>query len=161
MKKFFENIGISIVSNIIFAVVAYLLQEKFDWNLQIPLWLCFVIAAGAIFIKKMVCSCIRQYKIYNAIKTFTQGYFGNSYRYKWEYVKNPNGLYGYEPINIQVAESHTIPDPSNTKVYIMGHSVEEQKIKLMIRLTLIGQVEEGFKEKIQPILDYLHWTEEK
>lgn len=161
MKKIWKNIGIGIVSNIIFAVVAYLLQEKFDWNLQIPLWLCFIIAASIILVEKIVRYCIRKCRIRKAISTYNYGCFGNSYLYKWKYVKNPKGLYGYEPIGIQVAESKTSIDTPNNIVYHAGHNVDESKIKLIIRLSLIGSVEKNSKEKIQPILDYLHWTEEK
>ena len=161
MKHFFENIGIGLISNIVFAGLTFWGQNYFKWDFQIPLWLCFIIAAGIILIEKIVRYCIRACRIRNAISTYNYGYFGNSYLYKWEYVKNPNGLYGYEPINIQIAESKTLMDKPNTMVFRAGHYVEESKIRLIIRLSLIWMVERDSREKIQPILDYLHSTEKQ
>lgn len=161
MKQFFENIGIGLFSNVVLAGLTFLGQNYFDWNLQIPLWLCFIIAASIILVEKIVRYYIRKCRIRKAISTYNYGCFGNSYLYKWEYVKNPKGLYGYEPIGIQVADSKTSIDTPNNIVYHAGHDVDESKIKLIIRLSLIGLVEKNSKEKIQPILDYLHWTEEK
>ena len=161
MKQFFENIGIGLISNIVFAGLTFWGQNYFKWDFQIPLWLCFIIAAGIILVEKIVRYCIKKYRVWKAISTYNYGYFGNSYLYKWQYVRNPNGLYGYEPINIQVAESQTSIDNPKIKVYHAGHDVDEQKIRLMIRLTLIWIVEKDSREKIQPILEHLNYTEKK
>lgn len=162
MKKFSNSICIGVISNIVFAIISFVVKEHFNQEIQIPLWICFIIAAGIIIVCWIINYGIKQYRIHKAISSFNYGTFGNSYLYKWEYVKNPNGIYGYEPINIQVAESRTHINTPNHQVYYMsGHSVDEQKIKIIIRLTLIWIVEKNSRKKIQPILEHLHWTENK
>lgn len=162
MKSFSVSICIGTISNAIFAIIMYSIKKYFDWDIQIPLWICFTIISGVILTLWIFYYSTKQYKIHKAIKSFNYSSFGNSYLYKWEYVKNPNGIYGYEPINIQIVESHTHIDTPNHHVYTMsGHSVSEHKIKLIIRLTLMWLVEESSREKIQPILEYLHMTEKQ
>lgn len=161
MKQFLENIGIGLFSNVVLAGLTFLGKNYFNWDFQIPLWLCFIIAASIILVEKTVRFCIKKYRIHKAITTYNYGYFGSSYLYKWEYVKNPNGLYGYDPINIHIAESKTSIDNPNTIVFNAGHDVDESKIRLMIRLSLICLVEKKSREKIQPILNYLHSTEKQ
>ena len=157
MKKYIENIGINLITTLILAVVSYL----YKWNIYIPLWLCFIFIAFVILIEKISHYIIKQYRIRKAISSYTYGAFGHSCSYKWEYVKNPNGIYGYEPVNIQIAESQTSIDTPNHKVFRFTHFVDEQKIKLIIRLTLMYMVEKKSQKEIYPILEYLHQTERK
>lgn len=161
MRSFSSNVVIGIISNLIFALISYIVEPYFEWNIQIPLWACFTIMAGLVLLIWIFYYGIRQYRIHKAIKTYNYGTFGNSYLYKWDYVKNPSGIYGYEPINIQIAESRTEPNDSNTLVFTRTHPVKEQKIKIFIRLTLMWMVEKSQKERLQPVIEYLHWTEQK
>ena len=161
MKKFSNSICIGVISNIVFAIISFVVKEHFNQEIQIPLWICFIIAAGIIIVFRVVNYGIKQYRIRKALSSYTYGAFGHSCSYKWEYVKNPNGIYGYEPVNIQIAESQTSIDTPNHKVFRFTHFVDEQKIKLIIRLTLMYMVEKKSQKEIYPILEYLHWTEKK
>ena len=40
-----------------------------------------------------------------------------------------------------------------------GHEVPEETIKMFIQLILIANIDKKMEEKLRPVLEYLHWTE--
>lgn len=101
----------------------------------------------------------KKYRIRKTIKEFTYGRFGDSFCYKWEYMKCKGGIYGYEPVNIQLAESRTIPEDGMVKVFTFGHAVEESKLRLLIKFTVYYLVEKN--EGILSFLKYFYDTEKQ
>lgn len=74
-------------------------------------------------------------------------------------MKSKDGIYGYEPVNIQLVESRTIPEDDTVKVFTFCHAVEEFKLKWLIKSTVYSLVEKD--EEILPFLKYFYDTEKQ
>lgn len=152
-NQWFSGIGASLIG----ALLLYFLEKGSKIELQyweggLILFFCFLLPfCGRDIYKK--------YRIRKVIKEFTYGRFGDSFCYKWEYVKNKDGIYGYEPVNIQLAESRTIPEDGTVKVFTFGHAVEESKLRLLIKFTVYYLVEKD--EEVLPFLKYFYDTEKQ
>lgn len=142
---------------LITTALGYLLTS--EEKLEFRFWQCAVFLLFWILIPPCIQTIYKNYRIRKIIKEYTYGRFGNSFCYKWEYAKSRNGIYGYEPVNIQLAESKTVPEGSHVKVFSFGYAVSEQKLKLLIKFTVYCLVEK--KEEILPFLKYLYDTEEQ
>lgn len=64
-----------------------------------------------------------------------------------------------EPVNIQLAESRTIPKDGTIKIFTFGHAVEASKLKLLIEFTVYYLVEKD--EEVLPFLKYFYDTEKQ
>ena len=107
IKKIINNQWFSgVVCSVITMIPLAFLKFKMDlylWQLFGIIILCFIVYA-------YISYSLKRRRISRVIKSFTYSRFGNSYCYKWEYIKSQEGVYGYEPVNIQLAESKTIPE---------------------------------------------------
>ena len=45
------------------------------------------------------------------------------------------------------------------KILEYGHEVPEETIKMFIQLILIASIDKKMRNKLTPVLEYLHWTE--
>lgn len=139
------------------AFLLYLLEK--DSKIELQYWQGCLILFFCFLLPPCVQDTYKKYRIRKVIKEFTYGRFGDSFCYKWEYVKSKGGIYGYEPVNIQLAESRTIPEDDSVKVFIFGHAVEESKLKWLIKSTVYSLVEKD--EEILPFLKYFYDTEKQ
>lgn len=98
------------------ALLLYFLEKGSKIELQY--WQGGVILLFCFLFPSFVRDVYKEFRIRKVIKEFTYGRFGDSFCYKWEYMKNNDGIYGYEPVNIQLAESRTIPEDGTVKVFL-------------------------------------------
>jgi len=160
MKDTIKGIIIGVVSSLIASGIIYGTTEKFLWNIQLPLWgwlvLTLVILFAFYFIKRL----ILLHKIRDIISEYTEGAFGDSYVYTWEFKRNRKGqysVYGYEATKIALKKS--LAEQNNEHIFTCGHEVSEQIIKMMIQLTLMSMIKKRLGVLLRPTLEYLHWIE--
>lgn len=158
IKKVFDNQWFSGIVGSLIAALLFSLLEK-NGKIELQYWQGCLILFFCFLLPPCVQDIYKKYRIRKVIKEFTYGCFGNSFSYKWEYVKSKDGIYGYEPVNIQIAESRTIPEDSTTKVFVFCHAIDEPKLKLLIKATVYSCVEKN--EEIEPLLKYLYDTEKQ
>lgn len=152
-NQWFSGIGASLIA----ALLLYLLEE--DSKIELWYWQGCLILFFCFLFPSFGRDIYKKYRIRKVIKEFTYGRFGDSFCYKWEYVKSKGGIYGYEPVNIQLAESRTMPEDGTVKVFIFGHAVEESKLRLLIKFTVYYLVEKD--EEILSFLKYIYDTEKQ
>lgn len=42
--------------------------------------------------------------------------------------ENEDGIYGYEPVNIQLAKPRIVPEDSNVNVFIFGYAIKRARL---------------------------------
>lgn len=146
---------VSICCSLIAALLLYLVGK--EDRIELQYWQGCLILFFCFLFPLCIQELNKKYRIRKTIKEFTYGRFGDSLEYKWEYVKSEGGIYGYEPVNIQLAGSKTIPENSHVKVFTFGRALDESKLKLLIKSTVYYCVERD--EEILPFLEYLYRTE--
>lgn len=134
-NPWFSGIGASLIA----ALLLYLLEK--DSKIELRYWQGCLILFFCFLFPSFVRDIYKKYRIRKVIKEFIYGRFGDSFCYKWEYIKSKDGIYGYEPVNIQLAESKTIPEDGTVKVFTFGHAVEESKLRLLIKFIVYYLVE--------------------
>lgn len=152
-NQWFSGVGASLIA----AGLLYLLENESKIELQY--WQGCLILFFCFLLPPFVRDIYKEFRIRKVIKEFTYGRFGDSFCYKWEYMKCKGGIYGYEPVNIQLAESRTIPEDGTVKVFTFGHAVEESKLRLLIKFTVYYLVEKD--EEVLPFLKYFYDTEKQ
>ena len=156
IKKFFSNQWfVGICCSLIGALLLYLVGK--EDRIELKYWQGCLILFFCFLFPLCIQELNKKYRIRKTIKEFTYGRFGDSLVYKWEYVKSEGGIYGYEPVNIQLAESKTIPENSHVKVFTFGHALDESKLKLLIKFTIYYFVEKD--EEILPFLKDIYKAE--
>lgn len=156
--NYLKDIIIGIIGGLITFCITTLLTKI--WTIQLPLWLSFVLLVGILIFCYTTRYIILIYRVKRMISEFTEGALGDSFIYTWKYKKSSNGrysAYGYEPTDIHIKRS--LSDVNSVGVYTCGHEVPEDKIRLFIQLTIIININKEMKEKLLPLLEYLHWTE--
>lgn len=159
MNDTIKGIIIGVVSSLIASGIMYSITKQLLWNLSLPIWLWLVISFGLVLLIYIIRVVIRQYRIYNLISEFTEGRFGDSCTYTWSYKRSSHGkyrAYGYEATNIQMKKQKR---DNNVFDLANGHEVPEETIKMFIQLILIANIDKKMEEKLKPVLEYLHWTE--
>ncbi|MEY8590341.1 hypothetical protein AALK14_02675 [Butyricimonas hominis] len=160
MKETIKGIIIGIISSITASGVIYAITERFLWNIRLPLWIWLIVSVGLYLIIRLIKYLVLLYKVRNVVSEYTEGCFGNSYTYMWEFKKCKNGqysVYGYEPTKIMLKKP--LSELNNGNIYTYGHEVPENTIKLIIQLTLICTVDKSMRGKLQSVIEYLHYIE--
>lgn len=160
MNDTIKGIIIGIVSSLIASGIMYFITKQLLWNLALPIWLWLVISLGIVLLIYIIRIAIREYRVYNLITEFTEGRFGDSFVYTWRYKRSKNGFYsayGYEATDIHTKKP--LDEMNNDRVHTCGHEVPEETIKMFIQLILIANIDKKMEEKLRPVLEYLHWTE--
>lgn len=160
MKDTIKGIIIGVVSSLIASGIIYGVTEKLLWNIHLPLWSWLALTLLIILAFYLIKHLIFLYKVRDIISQYTEGSFGDSYVYTWEFKRNKKGrysVYGYEATKIALKKP--LSELNNEYAFTYGHEVPEHIIKMMIQLTLISMMEKRLGILLQPTLEYLHWIE--
>lgn len=95
-NSWIQGITISIISPLLNLTDVDIL--KYPVSLGIVLVLIII----TIFFHSLCRKIYIKFRIRKMIKKYTSCYY-HGYPFKWEYIKNENGIFGYEPINIRLS----------------------------------------------------------
>lgn len=160
MKDTIKGIIIGVVSSLIASGIVYGITEKSLWNIQLPLWGWLALSLIIFFAFYLIKHLILLHKIRDIISEYTEGAFGDSYVYTWEFKRNRKGqysVYGYEATKIALKKP--LAELNNEHAFTFGHEVPEYIIKMMIQLTLMSMIEKRLGVLLRPTIEYLHWIE--
>lgn len=156
--NYLKNIILGITASLITSCITSTLTKI--WDIQLPLWMSLIALVGVLVLGYATHYIILWYRVKKIISEFTESAFGDSFIYTWKYKKSSNGrysAYGYEPTEIRTKKP--LSEMNNERVYTFGHEIPEDTIKLFIQLIIITNVDKKMGEKLSPLLEYLHWTE--
>ena len=160
MNDTLKGIIIGVVSGLITSGIVYTITKQFIWELSFPLWIWLIVTSGILALIYLARIVIRKYRVYNLVSELNEGVFGDSFVYSWRFKRGKNGIYsvyGYEATDIHTKKP--LYEMNNDRVHTGGHEVPEETIKMFLQLILIANINKKMGEKLKPILEYLHWTE--
>ena len=157
-----KGIIIGVFSSLIAAGIIYITTKYSTiWSMMLPLWLWIVITMVSLLFLSIGYFIVNKLRFRKLVFEFTEGSFGNSYVYTWNYKRSKDSKYsafGYEATDI-----HTkipLSEMNNEKVFTYGHQVPEETIKLCIQLLLIAKIDKRIGKDITSLLDYMSWIVE-
>ena len=157
MKDIFKGV----ISSLTATVVIYVINKGYVWDFSFPLWIWLCISVGVLAVIYIVQKIILWFKVRKLISEFTEATFGDSYVYTWKYKRCGNGrysAYGYEATDIRTKKP--LAEMNNEKTLTCGHEVPEEKIKMIIQLLLIANIDKKRGKQLNNVLEYLYWTED-
>lgn len=156
MTELLKDIIIGIISGLITTSII-----RITWNATIPLWAWLLSTILLILLIYLIKYIVQKIRVNRFISEFTECSLGDSCVYKWKYKRNRKGrysAYGYEATDIQ---KKTLPsETNNEKVFICGHDVSEETIKLFVQLCMLATIDKKMSGKLKPTLEYLNWIED-
>ena len=161
MNDTLKGIIIGVISSLIASGIIYAITESFVWEFPLPLWIWLCISLGLLVLIYAIRKIVICYKVKNFISEYTEGAFGDSYVYTWKYKRTRKGqysAYGYEATDIRTKTP--IAELKDEKNFIPGHEVPETKIKMIIQLLIIANVDKKNGATLKSVLEYLYWTED-
>ena len=161
MNDIFKGIIIGVTSSLIASGIVYAITEAFVWNFSLPIWIWLCISLGIFVLVYAIRKIVICYKVKSFISEYTEGAFGDSYVYTWKYKRTRNGqysAYGYEATDIRTKTP--LSEMNNGKVITVGHEIPETKIKMIIQLLMIANIDKKMGKQLNNVLEYLYWIED-
>jgi len=157
-----KGIIIGVFSSLIAAGIIYIITKYSTiWSIMLPLWLWIVITTISLLFLSIGYIIVYKLRVRKLVFEFTEGSFGNSYVYTWNYKRSKDSKYsafGYEAIDIHT-KTH-LSEMNNEKVLTYGHQVPEETIKMCVQLFLIAKIDKRIGKDFSSILDYMSWIVE-
>ena len=161
MNDTFKGIIIGVISSLIASGIIYAITESFVWEFPLPLWIWLCISVGVLAVIYIVQKIILWFKVKKLISEFTEASFGDSYVYTWKYKRSRKGrysAYGYEATEIRTKKP--LAEMNNERTLTFEHEVPEEKIKMIIQLLIIANIDKKMGKQLNNVLEYLYWTED-